>query len=220
MPFHLFREPVGGAVELSCEEGCGCRFPVARAFILNLDGADRFFCCSDCADTFERNLSTEAADILRSHVGPGQVVADLGCGSGHYTTILAELVGEDGLVYATDTVPQRVHQTMAALKLRKTADRVVAQVSTPGLHAFIPDASLDFVLSNNVLCCTNDRHGEVREIDRMLKSGGTLFVRAVGRSPAGVRSIEEDEWAGLFRGFRPMESEGVGPARWRLVKKA
>ena len=38
-----------------------------------------------------------------SYVTAGQVVADLGCGSGHYTLAFAKRVGPDGKVYAIDS---------------------------------------------------------------------------------------------------------------------
>jgi len=37
------------------------------------------------------------------YVEKGQVVADLGCGPGYYTLVLAEFVGPEGRVYAVDS---------------------------------------------------------------------------------------------------------------------
>jgi ubiquinone/menaquinone biosynthesis C-methylase UbiE len=53
-----------------------------------------------------RRLFDRDRSIPQKHIEPyvtkGQVVADLGCGSGYYKVALAECVGPEGRVYAVD----------------------------------------------------------------------------------------------------------------------
>src|SRR5262245_54697896 len=74
-----------------------------------------------------------ALDVLE--IQPGSVVADVGAGSGYFTTRLAGRVGPAGRVYAVDLQPEMLR----LLGLRLKADRltnvtlVQGQVDNPNL---------------------------------------------------------------------------------------
>jgi ubiquinone/menaquinone biosynthesis C-methylase UbiE len=57
-----------------------------------------------------KRLFFENPDLILSEtsVRPGQVVADIGCGTGFFTIPLARYVGETGKVYALDTSPTMI----------------------------------------------------------------------------------------------------------------
>lgn len=46
---------------------------------------------------------------IEPYVKSGQVVADLGCNTGHYTFALADCVGNEGMVYAVDLKEEYIH---------------------------------------------------------------------------------------------------------------
>src|SRR5688572_7873021 len=55
----------------------------------------------------EREREEEPSKAIAAlDIKPGQVVADVGAGSGYYTVRLAERVGVSGRVFATDIQPQ------------------------------------------------------------------------------------------------------------------
>jgi ubiquinone/menaquinone biosynthesis C-methylase UbiE len=58
--------------------------------------------------------------IAALEIREGQVVADVGAGSGYYSVRLARAVGENGRVYATDIQPEM----LALLKNKITAERL------------------------------------------------------------------------------------------------
>ncbi len=59
------------------------------------------------ASAAERDRADEAGQVVRlAGIGPGQVVADIGAGSGYHTTRLSRVVGPEGLVIAVDVVPE------------------------------------------------------------------------------------------------------------------
>jgi ubiquinone/menaquinone biosynthesis C-methylase UbiE len=81
-------------------------------------------------------------DVLKVH--EGQTVADVGCGSGYFTSHLSKRVGARGRVYATD-----LQQPMLDLLAKRTSsehlENVVALLAQPN-DAKLPDAQLDVIL--------------------------------------------------------------------------
>ena len=205
--------------ECACEEGCGCRVSRHDAFVLRIDGADHVFCCSDCADTFANAASTETATMLRANVARGQTAADIGCGSGRDTKLLSKLVGPGGLVYAVDSRRERLDHFGAPRGRADDRGEVRVRVAAAHRLRFIPDGSVDFVLSNNVLCCTNERFAAVQEIARILRPGGTAYLRVSRLSSEGASPLTDEEWDRILSSFRLRESGRDSATRWALVVK-
>lgn len=88
--------------------------------------------------------------IVEPYVKKGQVVADLGCGPGYYTSALAESVGPEGKVYAVDMDKNSIR------RVQKKADKagyhnIEAHASTAADLGFIKDKSIDFILAYGLL---------------------------------------------------------------------
>ncbi len=148
----------------------------------------------------------------------GQMVADLGCGSGYYTLALAECVGPEGRVYAVDSDGKAIR----ALE-RKAEERgyhnIGAHASSASDLSFIKDGSIDFILANGLLCSMAPQHHEsaVNEMKRVLKPRGLAYLSAA----RGFYSyIGEAEWEKILEGFR-VERRGDGflriGNRWATV---
>ena len=65
-----------------------------------------------------------AEELLRQAIGPGAAVIDGTMGNGHDTLWLAQLVGENGRVYAFDIQREAVERTRARLEEAGLSDRV------------------------------------------------------------------------------------------------
>jgi 2-polyprenyl-3-methyl-5-hydroxy-6-metoxy-1,4-benzoquinol methylase len=100
-------------------------------------------------------------DLIRRLFGPperligpyarkGQVAADLGCGSGYYTFVLAELVGPEGKVYAVD-LDKRCIRSLAKKAEKGGYQNIEAHASSAADLSFIKDKSVDFILANGLL---------------------------------------------------------------------
>ncbi|MCL4316893.1 MAG: class I SAM-dependent methyltransferase [Candidatus Thermoplasmatota archaeon] len=202
--------------DFECEDGCGCRFKGKDAFISRIEGMDHYFCCSDCADGYQRRISSETEKVIRAHVHEGYTVADIGCGNGNYTSLLSELVGTGGMVYATDLNPEMTGKTLANLG---EASRKRVRMHTSAAHdlSFIESGTVDFVLCNNVLCCTNRRDLVVREIGRILRPGGSAYIRVSRISVEGVSQITDAEWGKLFSSFAHIECGSDVGLRWAIL---
>jgi ubiquinone/menaquinone biosynthesis C-methylase UbiE len=116
----------------------------------------------------------ENPDAILSEVGvnPGQVVADIGCGTGFFTLPLARSVGETGKVYALDTSP------MMIMELRKRTKHVkqVKPIHSQENRFPIKDGSLDFALLVNMIHELENWRRFLKEVHRVLKPGGRICV--------------------------------------------
>jgi ubiquinone/menaquinone biosynthesis C-methylase UbiE len=96
----------------------------------------------DRANRDEVQKPEHVLDVLG--VKEGQIVADVGCGSGYFTVHLAKRVGPRGKVYATD-----LQAEMLTLLAKKTAERKITNV-IPVLvtedDAKLPKGMLDLIL--------------------------------------------------------------------------
>ena len=104
----------------------------------------------------------------------GSTVADLGAGSGYFTTRLARAVGSEGKVYAVD-----IQQGMLDL-LQKTVARARLTNVVPVLGAVddprLPADSLDLVLMVDVYHEFSAPQTMLQHVKRALKPGGRLVL--------------------------------------------
>jgi FkbM family methyltransferase len=73
-----------------------------------------------------RDFEPAATSIVRRLVRPGDVVVDAGANYGWYTTLLAELAGPAGRVYAFEPAPATFARLREHIALNGCEDRVVA----------------------------------------------------------------------------------------------
>jgi SAM-dependent methyltransferase len=111
-----------------------------------------------------------AADVIRA----GDIVLDIGSGSGTDTLIASTLTGARGKVYGLD-------MTRAMLdKLRRNIAAMgagnVEPIEGNAEEIPLPDASIDAVTSNGVLNLVPDKARAFAEIARVLKPGGRLQI--------------------------------------------
>jgi len=151
---------------------------------------------------------------VEPYVTNGQVVADLGCGSGYYTLALAECVGPEGWVYAVDLDDEAIRA------LEKGADRrgyhnIEAHASSASDLSFIKDGSVDFVLANGLLCSMADhRQSAVNEIRRILKPRGQAYLSLGAPPPLGF--VGRAEWEKILEDFR-VKRRGGSLQKWAVV---
>ena len=132
----------------------------------------------------------EALDIA-----PGMHIADLGCGSGHYTFAAAKRLEGKGRVYAVD-----VHKDMLTKIAAEADERGVFTVEVlwgdveKGGGTHLADGAIDAAICSNILFHVDDKDGLAQECARILKGDGDVLVI---------------DWSGSFGGLGPPEDRVV-----------
>ena len=130
---------------------------------------------------------------------PGETVLDLGSGGGIDCFIAAEQVGASGRVFGLDMTPE-----MLALA-NSNRDRMgVTNVEFIKGHLEdipLPDASVDVVISNCVICLSPDKDAVFREAFRVLTPGGRLHVSdMLALTEEGPTLTDAESWAACVGG--------------------
>src|SRR6516225_11015322 len=109
--------------------------------------------------------------LLGAGLRRGMRVADVGCGVGMVTTLLAELVGREGHVVGIDVSAAQLAQARERLASGGTnASFVEASATDTGL----PPGSFDLVYCRFLLIHLTEPERALREMRALLKPGGIL----------------------------------------------
>jgi ubiquinone/menaquinone biosynthesis C-methylase UbiE len=126
----------------------------------------------DRADRERTEPRERILDALR--VGPGDVVADVGAGTGYYTVALARRVGAKGRVVATEVQPEMLRKLEATA--RRAGLRNVETVLATEAEANLPRATFDLALLVDVYHELARPFETLAQIRCSLKAGGRLAL--------------------------------------------
>lgn len=105
---------------------------------------------------------------------PGEVIADIGAGSGYFTFHLARHVGEKGKVYAVDINPDMILHINR--RIRDTqATNVVSILADPG-DPLLPDQSVDLFFICDVWHHVENQTKYLSLLKKMLRPGGEVIM--------------------------------------------
>ena len=123
-----------------------------------------------------RNLFRKPERILRQMgLQRGQSMLDYGCGIGSFAIPAAKIVGNYGVIYALDIHPLAIRTVQQRVKKKEISNiKTILSSRDTGL----PDECVDTVLLYDVLQMISDKEELLKELHRVLKSGGTLFATA------------------------------------------
>jgi len=107
-------------------------------------------------------------------LSPGDIVLDLGSGGGLDVILSAKRVAPTGIAYGIDELDEmidvaRAHAVEAGVTNATFLKGLIEAVP-------LPDASVDFVISNCVICLAPDKTPVFTEIARVLRPGGRMAV--------------------------------------------
>ena len=138
---------------------------------------------------FRDLLQNPRRSLEKAQMKEGMSVVDYGCGPGSFTIPAAELVGQEGKVFAVDIHPLAIG-TVKQKASRKGLQNVET-VLVRGYDSGIEGASIDRVLLIDTIHLIDDPDALFREIHRMLKPDGLLFMEKGHMAKSEQRDIVE-----------------------------
>ena len=121
-------------------------------------------------------LEVEGAKFLQKiGVRSGDLVLDFGCSSGHYSIPAAQVVGEQGRVYALDKENNKLSQLREKAE-EKGLSNIETYITDGELKGDLPDQSVNVILAYDILHYLDRREKLLAEFDRVLKKEGLLSV--------------------------------------------
>jgi SAM-dependent methyltransferase len=120
--------------------------------------------------------------LLQAGLKPGMRVADLGCGVGMVTTLMAELVGPTGHVVGVDFSGAQITQ---ARELLPPGFSNVSFVEVSATDTGLPHESFDLVYCRFLLIHLTEPEKALREMRNLLKPGGILVCEDGDLTSAG-----------------------------------
>lgn len=134
-----------------------------------------------------RNIIFSNADIS------GKVCADLGCGTGF---ISLELANSAEMVFAIDISRNMLKELYSSTKIKNIKNLYPIKGCMTDIPLF--DESVDVVFTNMALHHVDDAPAAVKEMFRILKTGGTVIISDV-EEHNGTWAKEEmhDSWLGF-----------------------
>ena len=166
-------------------------------------------CCTDDIPLAHRRILAQLeSEVLEKYYGCGVcipdaiediTVLDVGSGSGRDAYLLSKLVGENGHVIGVDMTEEQLDVARRHID----AHTVTFGYSKPNVefrHGYIEDLksaniadnSVDLVVSNCVLNLSTDKEATYREIFRVLKPGGELFIADVFADRRVPETLRQD----------------------------
>ena len=154
-------------------------------------------------------------------IKPGDVVLDIGSGSGTDVLIAAIRAGADGKVYGLDMTTAMRDKLQA--NAEKTDVANIELITGEAEDIPLPDASIDVVTSNGVLNLVPNKKRAFEEIFRVLRPGGRVQIADIVVSQeisdecrenpklwaeCIVGAMEREDYLQLFReiGFKDVEA--------------
>lgn len=136
----------------------------------------------------DSSQSTDAAGFLHPEtvlnqikIDKGMTIADFGCGTGHFTILLAKRVGgesgNEGKVYAVDVLEQPLESVRSMAKSESILNIETLRANLEDIGSVnIPDGSCDMVLIANILFQSEKKEDIFKEAFRVLKDGGKIVL--------------------------------------------
>lgn len=128
------------------------------------------------AKTQTAKFINPASVVAQTPLSRGMVVADLGCGSGFYVTPAAQLVGNEGIVYAVDSDESKLAATISIANQfgYKNVRVVKADLTKPLVE--VPEESVDLVIVGNILHEIKDKIALLKNAYKILSTDSGILI--------------------------------------------
>lgn len=139
----------------------------------------------------ERARAAESGFWQRAGIGPGAVVADVGCGPAAVAVLIAEAVGPDGRVIGIEPDPAARAAASAVIAAAGTGNVDVRAGS--GTRTGIPAGSVDVVMTRHVLAHNGrDEQRIVDHLATLVRPGGSVYLLDIDGTAMRLPDLDPD----------------------------
>lgn len=123
-----------------------------------------------------RRLEWQKPEKLVDHllIKQGDVIADIGAGTGYFTVLFAQRVGKNGMVYAVDVDENMVKSVEK--RAQKDGLNNVKSILSPLDDPLLPKSSVDLIFVCDTYLFFENRVQYLVRLRDSLKSGGRLSI--------------------------------------------
>lgn len=120
----------------------------------------------------------------------GQKVVEVGCGPGFFTIPAANIVGDEGHIYAVDVHPRAVDRVKK--KIKKAALKNVTPLCVNASNTGLPSGGIDLAFLFGLRSIAGGFESMIFELHRVLKPGGILsFEKTRGSEEEFIKEVEQ-----------------------------
>jgi len=132
--------------------------------------------------------------LFASGLSSGQVVVDLGSGSGFYTLAAGKIVGDHGSVCSVDILETALDHVTAEARLKglRNLKTLRTNLEENKSCANIQTGTVDLVIVANLLHQIKNQNELFTEIYRLLKTGGKLIVVEWNDQPSSIGPVANE----------------------------
>jgi ubiquinone/menaquinone biosynthesis C-methylase UbiE len=129
----------------------------------------------DTLEDPQRDAYQKPHEVLTAlRLKPGEVIADIGAGSGYFTFRFSHFVGEKGKIYAVDVSPDMILHINRRIRELK-ANNVVSVLADPD-DPLLPDGSVNRFFFSDSWHHIDNQTRYLSLMKRMLKPGGEVIM--------------------------------------------
>ena len=200
--------------------GARARGVIELAVVQETGGADDGCCSSSDVERAlriysEGEVAELPAEVVAASAGcgnptalaslqQGERVLDLGSGGGIDCFLAARQVGAEGHVIGLDMTPDMLN--LARMNQAKLGLTNVEFIQGEMENIPLPEASVDVIISNCVVCLSPDKDAIFREAFRLLAPGGRMHISdMMARSPEGPVRADSEAWVSCIAGAEDRE---------------
>lgn len=145
--------------------------------------------------------------ILRGYIEEGMTVLDIGCGSGFFSTEMAKMVGDSGMVIAADLQEGMLRLLKNKIQGTKIEERIRLHKCEENKIGI--SEKVDFALAFYMVHEVPDQKNLFKEVMSALKPNGKFLIVEPKYFHVSKRDFEKTQKDAMDIGFKPIEKPRV-----------